>query len=149
MPIRSRAALNFSGGMMTHYIVRFLFAALVLFQSACSVMAAATGTPDPDLSKLDTGAPRILVESELGPPVEESKIPGGTKALYTYKIGDEPAIGRAFLFLIGDIFTLCLAEYIFFPLEISNSGNAHDMEVVYGADDKARSLRKVSSAPKK
>lgn len=113
--------------------------------SGCSVYFAATGSKEPDLSKLTPGASRPLVEQELGQPLEEREKPHGTSALYSYKIGDQPNAGRAILFLVGDILTLALAEYIFFPLEISNSGNAHQVIVDYGKSGTLKQIRAVES----
>ena len=114
----------------------FITILLSLSISACSVVAAASGQKEPDLSKIKPGVERYLVEAELGSPYETTKSGNTTESLYTYKLGDEPAPGRAVLYLIGDIFTLCLLEYVFFPLEISNSGNAKDLLVTYNSSNK-------------
>jgi hypothetical protein len=72
-------------------------------------------------------------------------VSGQSVKAYTYKLGDEPAAGRALGYLVLDIFTLCLAEYILFPLEISNSGNAYEAVVTYDASNTVKSLLEKQS----
>jgi len=117
---------------------------LVLSISGCSVTAAATGTPDPEFEKLTQGVSREVVETELGSPVKEKQKPNGSAALYSYTTGDEAAPGRAVAYLVGDIFTLFLAEYIFWPLEIAN-GNPHDVIVDYNKTGTLVRIRKPTS----
>jgi hypothetical protein len=111
--------------------------------SGCSVYFAATGSKDVDLSKVNRGVERYLVEGELGSPLEIKPSSQGEAALYTYKIGDPPAPGRALLYLLGDIVTFCLAEYVFFPLEISNSGDAQYLRVDYDKNEKVTQVSRV------
>lgn len=117
--------------------------------TGCSVYFAASGSKEPDFSKLQSGAPRTLVEEELGLPIETTSTSKGEKALYSYRIGDHAAPGRAMLYLLGDIVTFCLAEYIFFPLEISQSGNAFQAAVEYSKNEKLVSLKKIDPAAEK
>ena len=123
--------------------------AVSFISSGCSVYFAASGSKEPDFTKLQSGAPRLTVEEELGPPIETKSTAKGESALYSYRIGDQPAPGRAMLYLLGDIVTLCLAEYIFFPLEISQSGNAFQAAVEYGKNEKLISLKKIDPAADK
>lgn len=120
----------------------------LLSLGGCSVYFAASGSKDPDFTKLNPGAPRTVVEEELGSPVETKQNPGGEAALYVYKTGDESAPGRALLYFLGDVVTICLAEYIFFPLEISNSGDSHQVAVHYGPRNQLLSLKKVDESAK-
>ena len=92
------------------------------------------------------GAERSVVEKELGEPVAVKDKGSGEAVLYTYKIGDKPAVGRAFLYLLGDIVTLFYAEYLFTPLEASNSGQAHDLIVDYDASGKVLGMRVPTEA---
>ena len=135
--------------MKTKFIrifVNLLGAMIIVVQSGgCSVYFAASGSKDPDFSKVEPGSSRLVVEGELGSPTEEKIRAGGESALYTYKIGDHAAPGRAVLYLLGDIVTLCLAEYIFFPLEIAQSGNVHQVAVDYGANGQALKVRRIDN----
>lgn len=123
-------------------------ATLSLNTTGCSVYFASSGSKDPDFSKLIPGTSRPVVEQELGLPVETKKKGAGESALYTYKVGDTAAPGRAMLYLLGDIVTFCLAEYIFFPLEISNSGNSFQAVVDYGSRDQMITFRRIDDTSK-
>ena len=125
--------------------LKLLFLAFytLLFFSACSVIAAANGSEDPNMDLIKPGATKDVVEGELGEAVKTKKKPDGESALYTYKVGDEPALGRAFLYLLGDIVTLFYAEYLFTPLEASNSGNAKDLIVEYDSSKRVVSTREA------
>ena len=106
--------------------------------SACSVVAAGTGSPEPDFTRITVGTTRAIVEQELGSALSTEAEAGFQKSVYTYKLGDKPAAGRALGYLALDIITLAFAEYILFPLEISNSGNAYDAAVYYDSNDTVR-----------
>lgn len=121
---------------------------IALNLSGCSVYFAASGSKDPDFNKLNPGTPRPVVEEELGPATENQIRSNGEAALYTYKTGDQPAPGRAVLYLLGDILTICLAEYVFFPLEISNSGDSYQALVEYSKAGKLLSLTKIDPSQK-
>lgn len=120
---------------------RLSLALALLMLTSCSVAAAISGSKDPNMANVKKGAPKHLIEDELGPARETANLKHGQVSWYTYKRGDEPAVGRAALYLIGDIFTLCMLEYVFFPLEISNSGNAYDLVVTYDKNDKVTAIR--------
>lgn len=117
---------------------RLLILCLLLpLLSGCSVYLAASGSKEPDFSKLAVGMRRAVVEQEFGPAREEKSNADGTStAIYRYKLGDQSSAGRAILYLVGDIVTFCLAEYLFWPLEISNSGNAYQATFQYDAQEK-------------
>jgi hypothetical protein len=113
--------------------------------ASCSVVAAASGRKEPDLEKIRPNQTRPVVEAELGQAIKTTATANGTEETYMYKLGDEPAPGRAALYLVGDIFTLCFAEYIFFPLEISNSGDVKEIIVEFDTKDKVRDVRTPKS----
>ena len=71
---------------------RFASVALGLLFSGCSVVAAASGSKDPDYSKTVVGADRETIHAEFGDP--QTTAPngkGGSLETYTYKLGDPPA----------------------------------------------------------
>ena len=109
----------------------------VLVLSGCSVVAAASGSKDPDFGKVKVGADKQTIHAELGDPITSVSRKGGTLETYNYKLGDPPAPGRAVLNGVLDLVTICLWEYIAFPLEISNSGNSYQAVVFYNGADKA------------
>lgn len=114
---------------------------VLLCLSGCSVVAAATGSHAPDFNKIGNGSSRSEVELELGPPTRTESIGSQKEVAYTYKLGDSPAAGRALGYLALDIVTLCFAEYLLFPMEISNSGNAYEAVVRYDEKDRVISLK--------
>lgn len=118
---------------------KFIYLLIVTVFASCSVFAAASGSKEPDFNLIKRGTTKKVVEQELGLPLDEK---AGLTKNYMYKIGDKPAIGRALGYLVLDIFTLCLWEYIGFPLEISNSGNAYKAIVKYDRNEKVLSYQK-------
>jgi len=119
---------------------------LSLISSGCSVFMAASGSEVPDLTKATPGSDRFVIESLLGAPLETKATANGSESIiYSYKVGDEAAPGRAALYLVGDILTFGLTEYFFFPLEISQSGNAKYLKVIYDNNQKLRSIEHVKS----
>jgi len=132
--------------IMIKKLTLILALSFLLSAQACSVVAAANGSKEPNLSIVKPGEAKYIVEAELGAPTKTKPLELGSSSLYTYKLGDEPAPGRALLYLLGDIVTLCLAEYIFFPVEISNSGNAHHLIVDYNTSDMVVKVRKPQEA---
>ena len=122
---------------------------VLIFVSACSVAAAASGQYEPDMNTLQPGITRSEVHSELGDPISRSDLPGGgSKETFVYKMGDEPAPARALMHLCLYVVTLCLWEYIGFPMEISMSGNAYEMDVHYDRDNKATYFKISEEAAK-
>lgn len=131
--------------------VFFLILAIVYLSAVlpgCSVALAARGSDDPDLSKVVPGSTKQEIDEALGEPLEEKPMGGQTVSLYTYKVGDEASYGRAALHLLLDMFTLCLWEYVAWPLEISKSGDVYDVNVHYDAHNVALQVEQ-EKAPKK
>lgn len=120
--------------LIVHFALKFFVITLLC---GCSVMAAANGSREPDFSKIQKGNSRTVIEQEFGEPVKTSTIPSGTQSTYGYKLGDEPAIGRAIMHGVLDLVTFFLWEYIAFPMEISMSGNAYETVVDYNSSEKA------------
>lgn len=116
-----------------------------LTMSACSVVMAASGSKEPDLARVTKGATRYQVEKELGPPIETFKTSDGSIDTYSYKLGDAPSAGRAVMHCALDVVTLCLWEYVGFPMEIAQSGNAYRLAVEYGPDEKVKDVHEPKS----
>lgn len=114
----------------------------LLCLTSCSVIMAASGSKDPDFDKLVPGTDLQIVEAELGIP--DNSVAMGSKVVntYTYKVGDKASAGRAVGYFFLDLFTLCLWEYIGFPLEISNSGNAYQAQVTLNQAQKVVAVKK-------
>ncbi len=126
-----------------------LLYASVFLLSGCSVVAAASGSKDPDYSKVKVGADRETIRSEFGDPITVApQGKGGSLETYNYKLGDPPAPGRAVLNGVLDLVTICLWEYIAFPLEISRSGNSYQAVVSYNGAGKATEVQPKIEAGK-
>lgn len=112
---------------------------------------AASGSKDPDYSKVKIGADKETIETEFGPPIASApRKGGGSSETYSYKLGDAPAPGRAVMHGFLDLITICLWEYIGFPMEITESGNAYQAFVSYNAQGKAIEVQpKIESGKEK
>ena len=110
----------------------------LLLLSGCSVVAAASGSKDPDFTKVKIGADKEQIRAEFGDPITSApRDKGGSIETYNYKLGDPAAPGRAVMNGVIDVVTICLWEYIAFPLEISYSGNSYQAIVAYNSAGKA------------
>ncbi len=100
--------------------------------TGCSVFMAATGGKTPNLTVLQEGVHRGVIELELGPPIQISiNDSGETTAVYEYWTGDDPDMGRAVLHGAMDILTFGLWEVIGTPVEAIASGEQHSVTVSY------------------
>ena len=64
--------------------------------SACSVGMAMSGSENPNLGAIRTGASRGEIELHLGSPIRSTLLENGHRAdVYEYEIGNEPSAGRA------------------------------------------------------
>ena len=116
-------------------LVSFVFA-----QSACSVYKAATQPPPADLQGIGVGTPRQELIQRLGAPKFSDTDPQGRKQdSFEFQSGMHGASkSRVILYLAGDIFTLGLAELIFWPLELTLMKSAAcNAFVTYDSSQKA------------
>lgn len=117
-------------------MMRALFvgsAMLFLPMQGCSVMMAMSGDKDPNFAVLQVGAPRGVVELELGTAVEQHVARDGTTTcVYEYTIGNKPSGGRAVAHGVMDVLTLGLWEVIGTPVEAFLPKH-HRITVVYDA----------------
>ena len=98
-----------------------LLCTLAVTQSGCAAYYAMTlPGPKPD-ERIALGIKRSELESVIAAgPVSQYQEHGGTSARYEYEDGPhEGSKGRALLYVAGDFFTVCLAEVIFFPIELA------------------------------
>ena len=95
---------------------------LFLFvQNACSVSRAAKQPPPADLKGLGIGTSRLEVIQRLGAPkFSETDAEGKKQETYEFQSGMHGASKlRIIFYLAGDIVTLGLAEFIFWPMELT------------------------------
>ena len=114
--------------------------------SGCSVGMALSGSPNPDLGAVKTGASRGEIEMHLGSPISSTLLEGGHRAdLYQYEIGNEPSAGRAAGHAVMDVLTLCLWEIVGTPIE-AVQGEQYTATVEYDANDKVVDLKTMKAS---
>lgn len=102
-------------------MIMLTLVAFISTQTACSVYKAATQPPPADLQGIGVGTPRQELILRLGAPKFSDTDPQGHKQdTFEFFSGLHGASkARIILYLAGDVFTLCLAEIIFWPLELT------------------------------
>ena len=98
--------------------MRKILAAALIFAtfSGCSIYKVMTQPGHIPLGEVREGADRVKVEEIVGAPT--GSLPDGA-VVYQFADGKPGATKlRALLYLAGDVFTLGLAELIFFPTEL-------------------------------
>ena len=116
--------------------------------SGCSVGMALSGSPNPNLGAVRTGASRGEIELHLGSPSNTTLLEGGHRAdVYEYEIGNEPSAGRAAGHAVLDVLTLGLWEIAGTPIE-GVQGEKYTATIEYDENDKVVDLKtaKASSA---
>ena len=116
--------------------------------SGCSVGMALSGSQNPDLGAVRTGASRGEIELHLGSPIKSALLEDGRRAdIYEYEIGNEPSAGRAAGHAVMDVLTLGVWEIVGTPIE-GVQGEKYHATVVYDDDDRVVDLSttKVASA---
>ena len=109
---------------------------------------ALSGSQNPDLGAVRTGATRGEIELHLGTPTRSTLLEGGRRAdVYEYEIGNEPSAGRAAGHAVMDVLTLGIWEIVGTPIE-GVQGEKYTATIVYDENDKVVDLRttKASSA---
>ena len=129
-------------------VVTGLTAAVAGLLSGCSVGMALSGSQNPDLGAVRTGATRGEIELHLGSPVRSTLLDGGRRAdVYQYEVGNEPSAGRAAGHAAMDVLTLGIWEIVGTPIE-GVQGEKYTATIVYDESDRVVDLKtaKASSA---
>jgi hypothetical protein len=116
--------------------------------SGCSVGMALSGSQNPDLGAVRTGASRGEVELHLGSPIRSALLDNGHRAdVYEYEVGNEPSAGRATGHAVMDVLTLGVWEIVGTPIE-GVQGEKYNATIVYDENDKVVDLKtaKATSA---
>ncbi len=94
---------------------------LVLSQAGCSVYKAASQPGPADVTGIGVGTRRTEVITRLGAPKFSDTDPSGQKQdTFEFQSGFHQASkARVILYLAADVFTLCLAEIILWPVELT------------------------------
>ncbi len=121
-----------------------LFLCLLLL-SGCSVaMSANRSTYKGDPAMIQKGADKQVIESTFGPPNMTTSLPKGeTKAIYkidpnAHRAGSRGAAVAGHV--VADVLTLGLWEAIGTPIELAAQDEFTNYVIVYGDDDKVKSV---------
>ena len=106
---------------MGRRLATLMLVSLMLVQTACSVAAVLKQPPPKDLSGIGLGTTRQELIDRLGIPKISDTDPQGRKQdMFEFQSGLHQASKlRAILYTAADVFTLCLAELILWPLELT------------------------------
>ena len=106
---------------MRSSVIVLTLAFFMFTQTACSVYKAATQPPPADLAGIGVGTPRQEIIQRLGAPKFSDADPQGHKQdSFEFQSGMHGASKlRIILYLAADLFTLCLAEIILWPMELT------------------------------
>ena len=117
---------------------------LFLFvHNACSISRAANQPPPADLQGLGVGTSRLEVIQRLdAPKFSETDAEGKKQEAYEFQSGMHGASKlRIIFYLAGDIVTLGLAEFIFWPIELTLLKSATcNATVTYDTSQKAETF---------
>lgn len=128
-----------------------LVLALAMTLPACSIYKAATAPPPIALENVKQGASRISIVGTLGvPKLTETKADAKIDVHEFVDGSNEATKARIVLYIAGDLFTIGLAELVFWPVELGfGQGTPGRAVVTYGMDDMAKSvlLTKADGSP--
>ena len=114
--------------------------------SGCSVGMALSGSHNPDLGAVRTGASRGEIELHLGSPIKSTMLENGRRAdVYAYEIGNESSAGRAAGHAVMDVLTLGVWKIVGTPIE-GVQGDQYHATVVYDESDRVVDLRTTKAA---
>jgi hypothetical protein len=106
---------------MRTVIIMLMLGSFMFAQSACSVYKAATQPPPADLQGIGVGTPRQELIQRLGvPKFSDTDSQGRKQDAFEFQSGMHGASkARIILYLAADVVTLCLAEIILWPMELT------------------------------
>jgi hypothetical protein len=106
---------------MRTVVLVLMLVSFMVAQSACSVYKAATQPPPADLQGIGIGTPRQEIIMRLGAPkFSDTDAQGNKQDSFEFQSGlHSGSKARIILYLAADVFTLCLAEIILWPVEMT------------------------------
>src|SRR5208282_908037 len=115
----------------------------------CSPVFEAT-RPDPvDLTQFVVGEKRVQVVEQVGAPtatVKDGDNSCDVYRLYTRGPGSVSKGVIAFFEAAADVFTLCLAEILFTPMEVATRNSQHTVMMCYSSDNILTSVKESESS---
>lgn len=135
--------------MKFSYLVAAVMTCVVI--QGCSIYKAATAPPPLALENVFVGANRVNIIGTLGVP-KSSETKADTRIDVHEFVDGSPSASklRIILYIAGDLYTACLSELIFWPMELGLGQGTDGRAVVsYGMDDIAKSvlLTKTDGSP--
>ncbi|WP_231623580.1 hypothetical protein [Nitrosospira briensis] len=124
--------------MMYKHLARFLFAALLLFSSGCSVFMAIDQPDKKNVDLFRVGTPRSVLLGEFGAPAVSETRSGRKYEIFKFVQGYSTGAkaGRALVHGAADVATFGLWEVVGTPAEAIFSGDEMAYEVSYDQDNK-------------
>ena len=107
--------------MLKQVIALMVSLAFITSSIACSIGAASRQPAPANLDGLGIGVPRQQVITQLGPPkFSDTDTQGKKQDSFEFQSGmHQGSKARIILYIAADLFTLGLAEFILWPLELS------------------------------
>ena len=127
-----------------------LAAGLASIVTGCSVYEALTAPPPVEYRHVKVGETRDETIAHLGMPRFTEHVDGTKVDRFEFTDGYNPASkARIVVYIAGDFFTLCLAEVIFWPIELTvMEGQQCRAKVEYDSGELVRSYRVESRGGK-
>lgn len=125
---------------LTSLLVLLLFAST---QLACSIYKASTAPPPVPVENVKIGSPRSDVLGTFGTPKNIDTSGSERIEVYEFVDGHHGASkARILIYIGGDLFTLGLAELIFWPMELAVlKGNEGRAVVTYSQDETVKTIK--------
>ena len=137
---------------MKSYTVAF-FCSVLAFSPGCSIYRAANAPAPIPLKEVQAGADRNRIIAVLGMPRSTEVNANNERTdIHEYIDGNpQESKARILLYIAGDLFTLGLAELVFWPIEIATlQGDEGRAVISYDRNGVAKNvfLTKASGAPR-
>lgn len=118
--------------MLKNLKVIILLITLILINTGCSAIMAASGEKEVETHLIKPGDPKEFVITRIGKnPINIINLEDGKEIhIFKLKSNDEPAPARAASYVVLDIFTLCFAEIVTTPIELAK-GNTYYLKANY------------------
>lgn len=124
---------------------------LFMVAQGCSIYKAATAAPPVPVENVRVGSNRPEVLSVFGMPKSTESLEGERTEIFEFTSGlHEASKARIVLYIAGDVFTLGLAELVFWPMELAVLDGSQGRAIVtYSQDNivKVLHVTKKDGAP--
>jgi len=150
--------VHLAGAWHSRVVGAALICVSALALEGCAQVMAYNQPSPLDRSILARGVDRSRIIGVLGPPVGKDSNADGTLS-ETYKYVDGGAknsfgakAGRMLLYTAGDVFTACLDQVIWMPIEIAFKGSDYTCDITYEKAGRywvVRDLREISASDQK